>query len=138
MFVYWNNSILNPYLKSNLEQNWNIHGYSSYSCSWNFRKAGLYTILDNSKKRKKKPAVFLFQRYGSYCPVCSILWSNKDTVPSLVKTKRVSFSAISIFSALSGNIFTEYYPFFQLFPVIFLQKYDHKNAAFKWQQNHIT
>ena len=95
-------------------------------------------FLITQRIEKKKPTIFLFQRYGSYCPVCSILWSNKDTVPSLVKTKRVSFSAISIFSALSGNIFTEYYPFFQLFPVIFLQKYDHKNAAFKWQHNHIT
>ena len=31
MFVYWNNSSLNPYWSSNLRQNWNIQEYSSFN-----------------------------------------------------------------------------------------------------------
>ena len=30
MFVYWNNSGLNPYWNSHLKQNWNIHEYSKF------------------------------------------------------------------------------------------------------------
>ena len=45
MFVNWNNSSSNPYWNYNLEQNWNIHEYSSLFMFLEFQEAGAFYFL---------------------------------------------------------------------------------------------
>ena len=76
MFVYWNNSSLNPYWNSHLEQNWTIHEYSSlfmFLEVWESRAS----LIENYNRMQFFQLGFLFNKFGFYSANYGVIFMKK-------------------------------------------------------------